>query len=281
MKQQLRGMTFLGAHLKSESLLLTTWYRIFERSFREYLNQLTFNCPYPLTVIYNPPKSLHFDSIHFHSPVFTSSSPSLTLTVQPLTPYFYAHITHYDKAHAGLSATATSCSTKSDPSSSYLWVSDYSVLRGLLDSAQQSPTHHTKVSGKYHKRTWSFNILKATISWLRKSDYETFMDHFTYHSLPHTTQSDYQKAQIHHLLAKRLPIESPAVVLLCYIAMKMAVVYILLVFAHCLLEGVFYVPIEISFSVPWTGALIYGGWVMYTQYVGKYPINPFAWGDGI
>lgn len=119
------------------------------------------------------------------------------------------------------------------------------------------------------------------IAWLRKhrSNEETFLDRFAYRNLSPATQSDYQVALIHHLLALKLPVESQAIVLLCYITTTMTLIYILLHLLRLFLEGEFGSQIGELFS-PRTAALLYGGWAMYTKYVGKYYLNPFGWGEG-
>ncbi|KAJ6071175.1 hypothetical protein N7499_009189 [Penicillium canescens] len=256
--------------------------RVLEQVFREYLCQLSSHHPSPLAVVYTPPKSLHFDLIHFHSPVPESSSSRPTLTIQPLTPRFYTSITHYDDAYAGFTTTTTSFPTNSDHSSCQLWVSDQALMTGLLDSAGLSLAQNVKFPVERRRRPWLFQMRKMIIAWLRKrqSDNDAFLDRFTYQNLPPSTQSAYQKAIIHHLLAQKLPVESQAIVLLCYIVTTMTVIYILLHALRLFLYCEFGIQIDELFS-PRMAALLYGGWAMYTKYIGKYYLNPFGWGEGL
>lgn len=106
------------------------------------------------------------------------------------------------------------------------------------------------------------------------------MDRFVYRNLPPRAQSGYQKALIHHLLAQKLPVESQAIVLLLYIAMTMTVVYALSNLIRPTLQTELGVQVEELFS-PSVVALLYGGWAMYTQYIGKYYLNAFGWGEGL
>lgn len=110
------------------------------------------------------------------------------------------------------------------------------------------------------------------------------MDRFCYTSQSQQMQREYQKAVIHHLLANKLPIESHAIVMLCYISLSMVIVYLLLcLLATSVHSGQLGSGLANSRHLisPSVGALVYGGWAMSTKYVGKYYLNPFAWGDGL
>lgn len=132
------------------------------------------------------------------------------------------------------------------------------------------------------KHPWLFKLRKTIIAWLRNPQLsnEAFLDSFAYQNLTSTTQRSYQKALIHHLLAQKLPVESQALVLLCYIVTTMTAIYALYGWILALLQSELGLSIDGLFS-PRKVAFLYGGWAMYTQYVGKYYLNPFGWGEGL
>lgn len=155
-------------------------------------------------------------------------------------------------------------------------------MTSLLDSAGAFLAQDAKTAVERQRRPWLFTVRKMIITWLRERhpDNETFLDRFTYHNIPSATRKNYQKALIHHLLAQKLPVESQTIVLLCYIATTMTAIY---TFFHLILP---YRQSEFGFGTdgmfsPRTVALLYGGWAMYTQYIGKYYLNPFGWGEGL
>lgn len=155
-------------------------------------------------------------------------------------------------------------------------------MTGLLDSAGPSLVQDAKSAVKCQTRPWLFDLRKMVIAWLRErpSDSDTFLDQFAYQNLSPSAQKDYQKALIHYLLAQKLPVESQAIVLLCYIAATMAVVYASFHWTLPFLQNALGLQVK-ELCIPRTAALLYGGWAMYTQYIGKYYLNPFGWGEGL
>ncbi|KAJ5105582.1 hypothetical protein NUU61_002929 [Penicillium alfredii] len=259
--------------------------RALERVFREYLSHITSRCQYPVTVVYAPPRSLHFNRLTFQSPVPPTSSPRTEVTVQPLTPRFYTRIAQYRDVREAFPAMAKSHPTSADHLSCFLWVSDMSALDHLLTAtAPAIPELKSAFTRDDPQRPLRLTISKGVIAWLRGSNNETFMDSFCYWSQSQQMQREYQKAVIHHLLANKLPVESQAAVMLCYISLTTVVVYLLLHLLAAFVQSwrLGSVLTNSRYLVtPSVGALVYGGWAMLTKYVGKYYLNPFAWGDGL
>ena len=89
----------------------------------------------------------------------------------------------------------------------------------------------------------------------------------------------YRKCVLHHLLSLMLPIESQAVVQLCFISARILLV-------HAGLEMV----VRMAGVGDWleylgvgavSGSVVYAGWDILETYLGKYYLNPFGWGEGL
>ncbi|KAL4915994.1 hypothetical protein BDW62DRAFT_218974 [Aspergillus aurantiobrunneus] len=265
--------------------------RSLEPFFREYLSQLAVHCPFPCSVEYLPPKTLHFDRILFHSPVAPTSHPRPVVSVQLFTPRFYTSFPeNLDQGNAFAMETAAR-PTDSDPDACYLRVSDPSLLEKVLATAgqcldaelvksSQSLSKHCRGHGGASKA-----LVQSLISILRGSSRETFMDRFVFHSnsFSPSQQWSYLVGIMHSLLARRLPVESQAIVALGFIAARTMLVTALLVAGYRIWAQDAAVKWlrEEACVTPATGALVYAGWEMVQNYIGQYYLNPFAWGVGL
>ncbi|GAB1217858.1 hypothetical protein ATERTT37_007101 [Aspergillus terreus] len=262
--------------------------RTMELFFREYLSQLTAHCQFPISIKYTPPKRLHFEPITFHSPMTPTSSPRPVLTITPLTPRFYTSFPEHPSAAEAFSAETAASPTDADPNSRRLEVSDNSLLDQVLSTAAHSlDSEREKTAGQdsklSHGRLES-KMLAAIIARLRGSHSTTFMDRFVLSQYPAAKDRlAYQCNILRWHLARRLPIESQAIVTLCYIAVRTAIVGIMLRCAYSVWAETEVVQwlVERAYITPGVGALVYGGWEMVTGYIGEYYLNPFAWGEGL
>lgn len=250
--------------------------RVLEKAFREYTRQLVAHSPYPLVVVYKPQTTISFNPLVFESPTASKACLPPTLTIQPLTPRLYASITHYKEASDGFSAALESNPTNAGPSC-HLWASDHEVMNQLLTSAGLSVLGGAANDRNY---SWKVTIMQSVIKRLRKTSEMTFMDKFIYLKLDEKAQIEYQVAIIQHLLSKMLPLESPAIVALCFILSISVTFGGFLSLAHTLL------PEEISWAwklllpSPKFGTVFFGGWAMSKFYIEQYYLNPFCWGQG-
>ncbi|KAL5362898.1 hypothetical protein BJX96DRAFT_167030 [Aspergillus floccosus] len=262
--------------------------RTMELFFREYLSQLAAHCLFPISIRYTPPKWLHFESITFHSPMTPTSCPRPVLTITPLTPRFYASFPEHSNAVEAFSAETTASLTNADPNSRRLEVSDSTLLDQVLSTAAQFLDREgektTVQSSKPAHRWFECKLLEAIIARLRGSRSTTFMDRFVLSHFPAAKdQLAYQRNILRWHLARRLPIESQAIVTLCFIAVRTAIVGIVLRCAYSVWAETEVVRwlVDTANITPDIGALAYGGWEMVTGYIGEYYLNPFAWGEGL
>ncbi|KAJ5631947.1 hypothetical protein N7490_008286 [Penicillium lividum] len=161
-----------------------------EPFFRLYLSRLIDACPFPLTVIYIPAKSMQITPITMHSPIKTlTSAPRPTLTIQPLTPKFYTNILKYNCAVSAFMAEMQSEPQICDPISQRLWASDHELFQSLIKSAQPPPV--SKISRSVSVLPW------------QRSTGRTFMDEFSEKNFPVGMYRRYRAAWIHCCLTER------------------------------------------------------------------------------
>ncbi|OOF96457.1 hypothetical protein ASPCADRAFT_14255, partial [Aspergillus carbonarius ITEM 5010] len=254
-----------------------------ELIFREYLSELIKHCDTPLTLKYTPPKSISFEPITFHSPVSPTSHPRPILEICPITPRFFTSITQYQTAKQGFLTECMPCTTEADDTSSRLCVSDWFLLSDLLDRATPAldDTLDCKPSTPGFRSQWKCAAANHLIPWVRRSSASetTFMARFASTHCAANTYWIYRKCVLHHLLSLMLPIESQAVVQLCFISARILLV-------HAGLEMV----VRMAGVGDWleylgvgavSGSVVYAGWDILETYLGKYYLNPFGWGEGL
>ncbi|RAL03493.1 uncharacterized protein BO80DRAFT_488490 [Aspergillus ibericus CBS 121593] len=257
--------------------------RSLELVFCEYLSQLIKHCNIPLTLKYTPPKTISFEPITFHSPVPPTSHPRPSLEICPITPRFYTSITQYRTAKQGFLAECMPCITEADDTSSRLYVSDWTLLTDLLDRATPAldDTLSLKSSTPGFQSRWKCAAANHLIPWLRRSSASetTFMARFVSVNCAPDTYWKYRKCVFHHLLSLMLPIESQAVVQLCFIMVRMVLVGVGLEMA-VRIDGV-RAWLEYLSIGPVSGSVVYAGWDLLETYLGEYYLNPFGWGEGL
>lgn len=254
-----------------------------EPFFREYLSQLANHCPFALSIKYVPLTSLHFDPIVFHAATSPTSDELQTLTIQPLSARFYTSFFAHPDFKTAFSIESSLSPTNADQESCRLSVSDTSLLDKLLATAGEN-VNAALTKTKHQQRSRSFEkvILQTPISFLRSSSSDQIMDRFVEQNFPVPKQREYSASLLHYLLARRLPVESQAIVMLGFIMARTALVNLALHVAYSLWSGEPAIQYLQSHSViPFTGTLAYAGWDMIHNYVGEYYLNPFAWGEGL
>ncbi|KAE8354545.1 hypothetical protein BDV28DRAFT_164113 [Aspergillus coremiiformis] len=253
-----------------------------ELPFRQYLSELASHTSFPVTIKYIPPKALHFDEIIFRSPSCTGSSAEPSVTIQPLSHRFYTSFPQHSTAESAFAEETKPSPTNADQSSCRLLVLNHTLLDRVLTTAGR--TLDTKAAKVKSNRSvnWISAFLHILICALRQPSTETFMDRFVNHHLSSSMQQSYQTSTIHHLLACRLPIDSHAMVKLCYISARTMFVYTLCwaAFSTWLQKDLAALMWQYSIT-PGTSTAVYWGWDMVNNYIGKYGVNPFAWGNGL
>lgn len=257
--------------------------RALEKPFRMFLSILASSCSFPVSIKYIPPKSLHFDHIMFHSQSVLTSHPPPILTIQPLTPRFYTFFSDYEHPEDGLTAGLTPCPTNSDQTSCLISVSDRLLMNQILSTARQSVTTELLKAETRPSRLRGHNILQAIIIYLRPSQKESFMDRISSKFSTPSEQWSYKINAIHYQLARKLPVESQAIIALCFLSLRMVLFYgiIQMTNSMCLQQRQIFGYFSKYLTKPMTLTLVYGGWDMLMSYIGKYHLNPFAWGEGL
>ncbi|GKZ65072.1 hypothetical protein AnigIFM50267_007235 [Aspergillus niger] len=266
--------------------------RALEQFFREYLSQLAAHCTFPLCIEYIPPRSIHFDRLTFNSPNPPTSHPRSVLKIETLTPRFYTSFTDHSDTKTAFARETAVRPTNSDPDSRYLSVSDLSILDKLLAtsglSIEASLNNTSNLTSKDHTDQYGIAraLLRFIISKLRGSSRETLLDRFVFHDhgrFSPSQQWTYLVSVLHYHLSLCIPIESQAIVMLCFITARAMIVGGLLeafyaLWAH---EGLANWVRGEAHITPATGALAFAGWDMMNNYIGQYYTNPFAWGEGL
>ncbi|PLB48510.1 hypothetical protein P170DRAFT_360714 [Aspergillus steynii IBT 23096] len=257
--------------------------RSLEPLFREYLSQLATNCIFPLSIKYIPPPSLHYDPIFFHASTSPTSNPPPTLTIQPLSFRFYTSFFEQPDPKTAFDVESSPSPTNSDRESRRLSISDNALLDKLLATAGQTINAElTKTEPLQPSQGLERAVLQSTISFLRASSPHTVMDRFVEHNFPATKQREYRASMLHYLLARRLPVESQAIVALAFITARATLVDVLMHVAYHLWAREPAIQYLQNLSItPATGTFVYAGGDMVHNYVGEYYLNPFAWGEGL
>jgi hypothetical protein len=167
-----------------------------------YIYSLVDRCQFPLEVVYTPAKSLHLHPFFRKSPVKTlTSAPPATLSIQPLTPKFYTNILGYQDALSCFKEEAETIPQVSDPVSQRALVSDMALLQKLIDLDSGSadtknvqPAVEAACPPRWHPKA---------------SSNQSFIDAFTDSRCSREMYATYRIARIHSYLTEKLAGESP------------------------------------------------------------------------
>ncbi|KAJ5537044.1 hypothetical protein N7513_010230 [Penicillium frequentans] len=178
--------------------------RVLEQFFRIYLSRLVDECPFPLTVIYTPAKSLHLHPTPLLSKVKTlTSAPRPVLIIQPLTPQFYTNILKYPEANSGFATEIENKPHSSDPVSQRLWVSDPALVQELIASAK-SLTCKEAQSYSVSVQCEIYRHFATRLAWRKNSERKTFMDAFIESNCSTDMRRRYRAARVHCYLTENL-----------------------------------------------------------------------------
>ncbi|KAJ5802447.1 uncharacterized protein N7503_004897 [Penicillium pulvis] len=172
-----------------------------EPFFRSYLARCVEAFPKPVKLTYLPCRSFTNDVVRMRSSSYQdNSSDTITLTVEPVDPQFYARLINYPDMMTALAHETRPTGLAADPTSQRLIVSDSALLDSIVHSASRKLLDHPS-NGSHTISSWRMRLV---LFWCRGHSASTFMDRFALFSSTQKSRATYVSCLLQLSSAQRL-----------------------------------------------------------------------------
>ncbi|KAJ6006374.1 hypothetical protein N7451_004318 [Penicillium sp. IBT 35674x] len=155
----------------------------------------------PVELTYLPCRSFTNDVVRMRFPLYhENSSDTVSLTVEPVDPQFYAKLINYPDMKTALAQETKPTGLVADPSSQRLIVSDSALLDSIIHSESCQKLHHPS-NDAHTTPSWRMRLV---LFWCRGNSASTFMDRYVLFSSTQGSRATYASCLLRLSSAKKL-----------------------------------------------------------------------------